>query len=263
MFYINVEHCEFCITFKITAPPLSLTSFWVVSPISSEFRMLCDFSHWISYRKWAPRGLTTFLEVRPTEINWKARNSSLNYSASSSSSQFFFSSSSYFAASPRNLRKRGGLKNSHCHRHWERDTKIIVSVTEQNSLWWLFCRSPKTEANTLCELSPSSASEMQRGSWILTSSHCHSCQTPQGGGATCVFSVPRGNSKTGEMSLPPLALGLQVALRGTHGQHQWEQVDSPTPGFCSCFYHWLFFLVDFNFFFLSILYFINVFKYTF
>lgn len=135
MFSINVEHCKFCITFKITAPLLSLTSFWVVSSISSEFRTLCDFSHWISSRKQVPRGLTIYLEVRPKQINWKAGNPSLNYSASSS--QAFFLS---FCSTSKKL-KRGGLENPLCHRHWERDTKIIVSVTEQNSWWWLFCRS--------------------------------------------------------------------------------------------------------------------------
>lgn len=59
VFHTNAEHCEFCVAFKLTAPPLS-SDIWVVAPISSEFRTFCDFSHRISYRKWAPRGLTIF-----------------------------------------------------------------------------------------------------------------------------------------------------------------------------------------------------------
>ena len=43
---------------------------------------------------------------------------------------------------------------------------------------------------------------------------------PQGGDATRVLSVPRGNNKPGEMALPLLVLGLQVTLPDTHGQHQ-------------------------------------------
>lgn len=49
---------------------------------------------------------------------------------------FFFSS--YFAASPRNLRKRGGLKNPHCHRHWERHKdNSFCHRTEQSVMAFL------------------------------------------------------------------------------------------------------------------------------
>lgn len=126
-------------------------------------------------------------------------NPSLNYPASS-----FWAFFSHFAATPRNLRKRGGPENPCCCRHWERDTKIIVSVTEQNSLWWFFCRSYKSEANTLCVSShlPLSLWCREAHEYLLSSN----CQTPQGGDATCVFGVPIGRSKTGEISLPMLGL---------------------------------------------------------
>lgn len=48
MFNINFGPCACDVIFKITIPLPSLVSFWVVSPISSAFPTLCDFSHWIS-----------------------------------------------------------------------------------------------------------------------------------------------------------------------------------------------------------------------
>lgn len=191
--------------------------------------MLCDFSHWISYRKWAPRGLTTFLEVRPTEINWKAGNSSLNYSTSSSSSLFFFF---LFCSISRNLRKRWpkepSLPKAPRKRH-----KVIVSVTEQHSLWRLFCRSSKSEANTVWALSFLCLWDAER---LMNTYFQQLPQLPDSPGRRCHVCLPVYPEGTAKQERCPCPHWTWDS-----GGPPWhmvsisEQVNSPTPVFCSFF----------------------------
>lgn len=134
-------------------------------------------------------GTTRFGNLSGSQTPGNKLQSNLPYRTPQTSVKPVFS---HFSVQPRNVRKRGGRENPSWPRHCERDTKIMVSVTEQNSLRWLFCRSYKSEANALCEL------------------HCCLCQreaheywfqqplqlpTPQRGDATCVFSVLTGKNK--------------------------------------------------------------------
>lgn len=226
---INFGHC----VQGIISRSLPLCILWFLSSITN-FLSILDTLWLLTLNKFLKMGTTRFGNLSGSQTPGNKLQSNLPYRTPQTSVKPVFS---HFSVQPRNVRKRGGPENPSWQRHCETDTKIMVSVTEQNSLRWLFCRSYKKwgQRSVWAPLLPLS----ERSSWILfpaatTAAHStqRRCHMP--------LQCTDREKQTTYVSLHRLVGYLQVTLPSSYSQHKSQPVPLLGLFLFFCLGHWLF-----------------------